>query len=190
MCYIYLQSIVMNLSVCPSTCLCDVSDITYLKNRTAEFHELFVLVDCHGSIWLSTCNFVDDVMFSHRCNRFCGSSLCILQWRDHNSRNCCIGSHQILLNDKDQQVHIVCCTLGKICYLQLTCWYRCSWPNSLQFVQWVFIYKCYLNHICVCTAVILWTALYKWMILFVRRVQCSTNIKHVFCVVMMTKLSC
>jgi len=47
-----------------------------------------------------------DFTFSHS-----GHLMCIPKWQQHNSQNYCIDSHQILLNNRDQQVHVMVCAL-------------------------------------------------------------------------------
>jgi len=65
-----------------------------------------------------TSGFVDNVMFSHSgpMARHVYSYVAI-KHDEHNSRD----FNQILLNDKDQNIHCELCSWGKICYLRFCC---------------------------------------------------------------------
>jgi len=41
--------------------------------------------------------------------------------RERNSRNYCIDSNQILLNDKSANIHREWCVGGEVCFLRLPC---------------------------------------------------------------------
>jgi len=47
------------------------------------------------------------------CTVGCIAHTCIRKRREHNSRNYCINSNQMLLSNKGQQVHMVGCALGR-----------------------------------------------------------------------------
>jgi len=49
-------------------------------------------------LWMTSCFHTNGSIYDASCRP-------ILVWRERNSQNYCIDSNQILLNDKDQQVH-------------------------------------------------------------------------------------
>jgi len=103
-----VQNIVVSVSVCL---------LAYLKNHTAELYQFLCTFSVVFSV-LSPTNSMWYIMYFWFCGwrhvfTLCYGALCVfIIGKSKNSQNHCINYNQILLNDKDQQVHIVGCAPG------------------------------------------------------------------------------